>query len=406
MGQMRRVVALVAAVAVMVWLAGCSSSVGNGGSGLVITPLSATVKAGQSVVFSANDAVTWLVEETDGGTITASGQYTAPVTLGTYHVVAISLTEMGKTARATVYVTSGGEVPVTGLTAAPLADAASLGYSDGANLVRWPSMGSRVMAYLLYRDTNLNAPLAVVEGSMTYYLDSATPLPGVGNVMESTEVDISIDANTGLVEEFTQVPTYDTTLTDQYNGELQQQDQTLHVVCRRVPPAAGESCGYAIRVLYIDYDPGSLTDPLQHPAEYRLFLGNRSNNTPRITLTAPPRLTSPANAALPTTGVFRSTSAKGALNYVLQVSSDANFLPSKTVTVNGVPVGTTSAEAYYPFSTLWNTFQSSSGKPLYWRMGARVDGQASPAALMDTNQVGRVYALPNYFILPETPPVP
>ena len=48
----------------------------------------ATVQFVAQVTGTASTAVTWSVEEADGGTVDASGRYTAPATEGTYHVTA------------------------------------------------------------------------------------------------------------------------------------------------------------------------------------------------------------------------------------------------------------------------------------------------------------------------------
>ncbi|QDE95503.1 glycosyl hydrolase family 18 protein [Myxococcus xanthus] len=105
------------------------SAVSAGGEGLRSTPVSATVKPpqpqvaisvtptsaslapGASRTFSAtvtgstNTAVTWSIQQgSAGGTITHSGQYTAPRTTGTYHVIATSQADTTKKATATVTV--------------------------------------------------------------------------------------------------------------------------------------------------------------------------------------------------------------------------------------------------------------------------------------------------------------
>ena len=93
-----------------------------GGGGTVVTPTvavgvtpsTATVQTGGTTSFtatvsgSANTAVTWSVTESGGGTITASGVYTAPATAGTYHVVATSVADPTQSATATVTVTTPG----------------------------------------------------------------------------------------------------------------------------------------------------------------------------------------------------------------------------------------------------------------------------------------------------------
>lgn len=82
------------------------------GVSVTVNPATATVKVGvtqtftASVAGSANTAVTWSVQEAGGGTVSASGLYTAPATPGTYHVVATSAADPTRSATATVTVVS------------------------------------------------------------------------------------------------------------------------------------------------------------------------------------------------------------------------------------------------------------------------------------------------------------
>lgn len=55
---------------------------------LKITPLNATLTVGAKQTFSADSDVHWKVAEPGGGLITEVGIYTAPQTVGTYHIVA------------------------------------------------------------------------------------------------------------------------------------------------------------------------------------------------------------------------------------------------------------------------------------------------------------------------------
>lgn len=91
-------------------------------SGLIVTvaPASATVGAGDQLQFVASvaggssAAVNWsIMEGTAGGTVTATGLYTAPATAGTYHVVASAESDPGAYAIAEVTVTSGSSINVT-----------------------------------------------------------------------------------------------------------------------------------------------------------------------------------------------------------------------------------------------------------------------------------------------------
>ncbi|HET7788160.1 MAG TPA: hypothetical protein VFL36_19470 [Myxococcales bacterium] len=88
-----------------------------------ISPGIATIAPGAAQTFTAavsgaaNSAVTWSVQEgSAGGTIDATGHYTAPATPGTYHVVATSAADATKSNFATIYVDTFTLVPGDRLT--------------------------------------------------------------------------------------------------------------------------------------------------------------------------------------------------------------------------------------------------------------------------------------------------
>jgi hypothetical protein len=102
--------------AVLSFAAACG---GGGGSApapppaavsVTLTPSGASLWTGGTQTFTAtvsgtaNPAVTWSVLEATGGTISASGLYTAPATAGTFHVKATSVADTGKSAQAPVTV--------------------------------------------------------------------------------------------------------------------------------------------------------------------------------------------------------------------------------------------------------------------------------------------------------------
>ena len=98
-------------------LSGC----GGGGSSTVNTiaiyPTSVTTAPGSSKAFAynisgniTNPAVVWSVQEPNGGTIDTSGVYTAPSTVGTYHVVVTSVASPTLSAISTVTVSNSGVV--------------------------------------------------------------------------------------------------------------------------------------------------------------------------------------------------------------------------------------------------------------------------------------------------------
>ncbi|MHB0935911.1 MAG: hypothetical protein ACYDCO_28340 [Armatimonadota bacterium] len=403
-----RVFGRVAAIAVLLlpgllWLIGCSTNAGRSAGSVAIMPDSALLAPGRSQTFVSNMPVQWSVLEDDGGYITSSGVYTAPGTVGTFHVVATSLSDPAKKRTATVTVASSGVVSV--LTATPMADAVTHGLLDGANLVRWPFMSDRVIAYFIYRDNNLLAPIAVVPGSILEYQDSASPLPQIGAAMETVMVDIEIDPDTGAVTRFETDFSYEPGLANQYNSQINLQPQSLHIACRRVPIQPGETRGYQVQILYEEYKVGDLNDPAPFPNQYRLYLGNRSGTSEYVTLIQPPQLSSPAQAQYPVDGIYTGTQSPGAWSYVLQVSSSPTFTPFSTQEYGAIPNGAF-AQAYVEPYDLFNRFAAYAGKPLYWRMGARADNRPLPQPLDDPNQEGWVFSQMRFFPLPQSPPPP
>jgi hypothetical protein len=88
---------------------------------VTVTPSTSAVGLGKQAGFtarvtgSATTTVTWSIQEgAAGGTVTATGIYTAPTTAGTYHVVATSVADTTKSAVATVNVVSEGPFTVSG----------------------------------------------------------------------------------------------------------------------------------------------------------------------------------------------------------------------------------------------------------------------------------------------------
>src|SRR5262249_12855200 len=78
-----------------------------------VSPDSASTRVGGTLSFTAivtgttsgqSTAVTWSVQESGGGTVNGSGQYTSPASPGTFHVVATSVADPTKRDSATVTV--------------------------------------------------------------------------------------------------------------------------------------------------------------------------------------------------------------------------------------------------------------------------------------------------------------
>lgn len=306
--------------------------------------------------------------------------------------------------------------PVPTVTA--MADAYAMGDRDGTNLVKWPWQGARVIAYIIYRDDNYFAPIAVVDGHTTEYRDTMNPLPQIGVVMESTTVSIGIDSTVGYITEFTYETEYEETLEELHNDELNYSPpDSFEITCRRVPLVPGQKVGYSIRMLYMDYEDTGLEGEDGFPMNYSLFLGNRGQTSTRVTAVAVPRLFQPVDNGIPTDGIYRCTRVPVAMNYVLQVAISPSFEPSTRLPLRGVVPhieGDDYVAAYYSLSSLYNELAevqqrlgippSTEDTPLYWRMGARVTGEPLPQDYADGNSKDWVFSEFRVFLLPPVPP--
>jgi len=81
---------------------------------VTVNPPNATISVGDpqnftaTITGSANQAVSWSVQEAQGGTVNVAGVYTAPGAPGTYHVIATSQADPTQSASAIVTVQAGG----------------------------------------------------------------------------------------------------------------------------------------------------------------------------------------------------------------------------------------------------------------------------------------------------------
>ncbi len=279
----------------------------------------------------------------------------------------------------------------------PMADAAIANRSGyAANIVRWSYMGDRVAAYIIYRDTNPYAPIAVVNKDTTEYIDSAEPLRD-NAVMESTEITVDITPESGAVETFERTVTYEDTDEDRENPEEQVDDASFSVTCRRIPLTEGESCGYQVRVLYVNYAADGLDDELGHPDEHKLVLGSKSPSSPRITLVSPPVLDTPLDTQVPIEGTYRCLRVLGATAYRLQLSIDSTFSAGKTIEVPAYVQSQTAVLATKSLSSLLADADFASAPQIFWRMGAKVFGEIDPQPKQDPNQQGWVFSTSRVF---------
>jgi hypothetical protein len=151
-----------------------------------VSPMMATIKAGATQAFvatitgSKNTAVTWTVDETNGGTVTAGGVYTAPSTAGTYHVTATSVADSKRKSTATVTVVPLDKSMVRVFHASPDAPKVNLWVNDAV-----------VSSGLDYQKTT--GYLSLDEG--TYKVAVEGVVPG-GNVVVIGPVNLPLAGKT------------------------------------------------------------------------------------------------------------------------------------------------------------------------------------------------------------------
>jgi hypothetical protein len=167
----RSLVALTAAVALLISAAcGGESSLSKPPSqptiNVSISPATLDLTARSSATFSAivtnstNQTVTWKTEEGDSaGTITSTGEYTAPGAAGTYHVVATSQADPRKSARATVAV----HIPPMVFSSTPSRDA-----SEGTVYSYMVSAMDPMGEELVYELTESPAGATLTEATLTW----------------------------------------------------------------------------------------------------------------------------------------------------------------------------------------------------------------------------------------------
>ena len=124
--------ALVPTVALILLAAGCGGPTKNDPPVpivVAVTPTNATVEQGGTQAFAAavtgtgTTTVTWKVQETAGGAVSATGAYTAPAKAGTYHVIAASTVNTASTGTATI------TVPAVAVTISPKTYSLSQGHA-------------------------------------------------------------------------------------------------------------------------------------------------------------------------------------------------------------------------------------------------------------------------------------
>ncbi len=153
---------------------------------VAVTPNVATIKVGGTQSFQASvtgtdkTQVSWSVDESNGGSVTTGGVYTAPSTAGTYHVRATSVQDKKKSAAATITVAALDNAMVRVFHASPNAPKVNLWVND-----------TKVKSELDYQQSTGN--LTLPEGSYKIAVEGIIP---TGNQVVIGPVNLALAGNT------------------------------------------------------------------------------------------------------------------------------------------------------------------------------------------------------------------
>ncbi|MHB9130647.1 MAG: hypothetical protein ACYDBB_06105 [Armatimonadota bacterium] len=280
----------------------------------------------------------------------------------------------------------------------------------GKNIIRWSGMGSNVLAYLIYRDSDPNNPIDIVFAGETKYVDTREVFYG-NNIAETIDVQLNIDTSSGQVTDRVRTPSPIESI-DGDEAEIPTvADTDLTATLLHVPLAGGQKCSYFIRTVYKKYRPKDLDDPdIGHPTEYMLDMSAPSPYSARVTLINPPDQTtmepSSTEGTVPSDGNFRCAALPQTIAYLytMQFSNQSTFPASRTLSVSAQIQGSTVIGTATQ-STLNSSFPSTEDQTIYWRVGAKVQGDPAPSALDNsTNTAGWVFSHTNTLTLPGGPP--
>lgn len=283
---------------------------------------------------------------------------------------------------------------------------AATSYPYGANMVRWASLGNRVVCYIIYRN---GIPIYVVDGSTTEYLDNAQPYaPGVE--VKSNQWEVIIDSI--LVDGPIKIPLHSLGETAEANkdnlydnGTPISGTDTFSITTHSFPLKSGESASYRITPVYREFRLPAVSDPAGQPTEYQLIIGTASPFSKSVTMLSPPTGVTPTSGVYPgDAGLFSCDVVSGANDYILQLSSLSDFSPGKTVLVKPTATGggdTMSANITIKYLT--DNFKNSA--QIYWRLGSKIAGQNVYQGLNDSNSTGYVFSDMRQFAMPAAPPV-
>lgn len=311
----------------------------------------------------------------------------------------------------------GGRPPLASASAAApvasLADAASLGYTAGANRVSWAINSPHVLAVIVYRIVNgQNVPIAVVPPSITWYIDAGA-VPVANKLTAGTTAYKMAITTTSPVPFFTTdtaIPsaTQSVDITQPLPAALATavaptaSGTEVDVTALNLPLLPGQIVSYRIQPLYWSYVPTTINSSGETiPSTTGLFLSNASAASANVLLLTPPLLSwPPVGGSL--NGIYQCATVPGGATYVLQISADQAFTPADTLPMIVAAPSLADAnimEADISTAALLAAPQLQHATTIYARMGVKSASSPAPVAQSHPNDNGYVFSLPTSFPL-------
>ncbi|OPZ85661.1 MAG: Bacterial Ig-like domain (group 2) [bacterium ADurb.Bin429] len=347
----------------------------------------------EAIIVLPSGSIEWSVTPSTVATITQEGLLTA-VGEGQATVIA-RVKDTTISGSFVIDVVPPAMVPTPSV--APMADAWLLGEPYGAVHLSWPVPPTGVIAVLVYRSTNPSAPIAILEPSHNWFVDSANLYP-TGNVLENTTATVSMDTTTGVKTIFDTSITYESTLANLMDPQQTLTDDTLQITCRRMQLTPGFKTAYHLRWLY----NGALTvaEFSRATGVYALRLSSLSPASQAVTNLMPPVLVAPDDGVLPLDSTYQCATTPGADSYTLQISNDPSFPPATSLHSEMTVAMEGSAAITIPLANLIAQYGMTTDTPIFWRMGARKTTEPLPATVANPNYAGWVYSEARTYIFP------
>ena len=307
---------------------------------------------------TTNTAVTWSVTETGGGTIDASGLYTAPDAEGTYHVVATSVADTTKKATATVSVT----LPPVTISISPTTKTLTTNRTQqftatvtgAANTaVTWSvteTGGGTIDTSGLYTAPATEGTYHVVATSVANPSKKATATVTV-NAPQVVAVTLSPTDATLVVngtQQFTATVTGTTntavtwSVTETGGGAVDASglytasdtSGTYHVVATSVadPSKSATATVTVTAAIIVSVSPTSVTLVIKETQQFTATVGNTSNNAVTWTVQE-----GSAGGTIDDTGLYTAPSTAGTYHVVATSEADSTKSATATLTVTPFP---------------------------------------------------------------------